>query len=89
MKQHFEKCALAHSPEELGKEYPISVYINTFNTNKVHIEKIYDYVNKNFNFSVDNIIKELDLLNPIYYNLAAYGHFGRTDLNLTWEQIKS
>ena len=33
--------------------------------------------------------KELDLLNPIYYNLAAYGHFGRTDLNLTWEQIKS
>ena len=73
----------------IGKEYPISVYINTFNTNKVHIEKIYDYVNKNFNFSVDNIIKELDLLNPIYYNLAAYGHFGRTDLNLTWEQIKS
>ena len=73
----------------IGKEYPISVYINTFNTNKVHIGKIYDYVNKNFNFSVDNIIKELDLLNPIYYNLAAYGHFGRTDLNLTWEQIKS
>ena len=73
----------------IGKEYPISVYINTFNTNKVNIEKIYDYVNKNFNFSVDNIIKELDLLNPIYYNLAAYGHFGRTDLNLTWEQIKS
>ncbi len=73
----------------IGKEYPISIYINTFNTNKVSMDKIYDYVNKNFNFSVDNIIKELDLLNPIYYNLAAYGHFGRTDLNLTWEQIKS
>lgn len=72
----------------IGKEYPISVYIDTFNTNKVEIEKIYEYVNKNFNFSVDNIIKELDLLKPIYYQIAAYGHFGREDLDLSWEKEK-
>ena len=72
----------------IGKEYPISIYINTFNTNKIEMDKIYEFVNNNFNFSVDNIIKELDLLNPIYYRLASYGHFGRTDLDLPWEKIK-
>ena len=46
------------------------------------------FLNNNFNFSVDNIIKELDLLNPIYYDLASYGHFGRTELDLSWEKIK-
>ena len=61
---------------------------NKFNTEKKPLKEIHKYVEKNFNFSVDNIIKELDLQKPIYYNLAAYGHFGRKDLNLTWEQIK-
>ncbi len=73
----------------IGKEYPISIYIDTFNTNKVDIKDIYNYVNKNFNFSVDNIIKEIDLLRPIYYQVAAYGHFGREDLDLPWEKIKN
>lgn len=72
----------------IGKEGPISLYINTFNTNKVPMEKIYEYVNDNFDFTVDNIIKELDLLRPIYYDLASYGHFGRDDLDLPWEKIK-
>lgn len=72
----------------IGKEGPISLYINTFNTNKVPMEKIYEYVNNNFDFTVDNIIKELDLLRPIYYDLASYGHFGREDLDLPWEKIK-
>lgn len=72
----------------IGKEDPISIYIDTFNTEKTTKEEIYEYVNQNFNFSADNIIKELNLLNPIYYQLAAYGHFGRDDLNLSWEQIK-
>lgn len=72
----------------IGKEYPISIYIDTFNTEKKPIEDIYKYVENNFNFSVDNIINELNLQNPIYYQLAAYGHFGRKDLNLSWEQIK-
>ncbi|MDD5979515.1 MAG: methionine adenosyltransferase [bacterium] len=73
----------------IGKEYPTSIYIDTFNTNKVDIKEIYNYVNKNFDFSVDNIIKELDLLRPIYYKVAAYGHFGREDLDLPWEKIKN
>lgn len=73
----------------IGKEYPVSIYIDTFNTNKVDIKDIYNYVNKNFDFSVDNIIKELDLLRPIYYQVAAYGHFGREDLDLPWEKIKN
>ena len=72
----------------IGKEHPISIHIDSFNTEKKPIEEIQKYIEENFNFSVDNIIKELDLQKPIYYQLAAYGHFGREDLNLTWEQIK-
>ncbi|MBQ7105160.1 MAG: methionine adenosyltransferase [Bacilli bacterium] len=82
-----DKCEIQLS-YAIGKEYPISIYIDTFNTEKIDKEKIYKYIEDNFNFSVDNIIKELDLKRPIYYDLAAYGHFGRKDLNLTWEQIK-
>jgi len=66
-----ERCEIQLS-YAIGKEYPISIYIDTFNTNNVPIENIYEYVNKNFNFSVDNIIKELDLLNPIYYEIASW-----------------
>ena len=72
----------------IGQENPISIYINTFDTNKVPLNKIYSYVKTNFDFSVNNIINELDLLRPIYYDLAAYGHFGRSDLDLSWERIK-
>lgn len=81
------KCEIEIS-YAIGMEYPISIYINTFNTNKVDMSEIYYYVNNNFNFSVDNIIKELDLLRPIYYPLSSYGHFGRTDIDCTWEKIK-
>ena len=72
----------------IGTSNPISINIETYNTNKIPLEAIYDFVNQNFNFSVSNIIKELDLQRPIYYNTASYGHFGRTDINLPWEQIK-
>ena len=72
----------------IGQKDPISIFIETFNTEKVPLEKIYKFVKENFNFSVANIIKELDLLNIKYYNLAAYGHFGRDDLDLPWEKIK-
>ena len=82
-----DKCEMELS-YAIGQEQPISINIETFNTNKKSIEEIYEYVKNNFDFSVDNIIKELDLLRPIYYELASYGHFGRTDLNLPWEQIK-
>ena len=59
----------------------------TFNTEKVSLECIYKFVEENFNFSVGNIIKELDLLNIKYYDLAAYGHFGREEY--PWEKIKN
>lgn len=72
----------------IGQSKPISLYIDTKGTNKVEMEKIYQYVNDNFDFSVQNIIDELDLLRPIYYDLACYGQFGRKDLDLTWEKIK-
>ena len=82
-----DRCEIGIS-YTIGKEKPIHINIETFNTNKVPIEKIKEFVDKNFDFSVDNIINELDLKRPIYYNTAAYGHFGRTDINLPWEKIK-
>ena len=81
-----DKCEIELS-YAIGKAYPISLYINTFGTNKVPEEEIYKYVNNNFNLSVDNIIKELDLQKPIYYPLAAYGHFGRNDIECSWEKV--
>ena len=51
------------------------------------MEEIYKYVKNNFNFSPDNIIKELDLLKPIYSQTACFGHFGRSEF--PWEQIKN
>ena len=72
----------------IGNPEPIGVNIETYNTNKVPLNEIYKFIKDNFDFRVSNIIKELQLQNPIYYNIASYGHFGRTDINLTWEQIK-
>ena len=85
--KYADRCEVGLS-YAIGKENPISIDIETFGTNKVSLDEIYDYVNSNFNFSVDNIIKELDLLNQTYYDLAAYGHFGRMDLDLPWERIR-
>lgn len=73
----------------IGRGKPLSIYIDTKDTNKVAMEDIYGYVNDNFDFSVQNIIDELDLLRPIYYDLACYGQIGRDDLDLTWERIKN
>ncbi len=70
----------------IGEPNPISVNINTFNTGKVSDEELLDIVNKNFDFSVANIIKELDLRKPIYKTTTNYGHFGKE--YLPWEQFK-
>ena len=72
----------------IGNSKPISINIETYNTNKVPLQEIYTFIENNFNFSVKNIIEELQLQKPIYYNTASYGHFGRTDINLPWEQTK-
>ena len=82
-----ERCEIGVS-YTIGKSNPIHINIETYNTNKVSLKDIYKFVNDNFDFSVNNIIKELDLQKPIYYNVASYGHFGREELNLPWERIK-
>lgn len=69
----------------IGQLKPISLFIETFGTNKTKLSEIDKFVRDNFNFEVDNIIKELDLKKPIYYDLAAYGHFGRDGYN--WEKL--
>ena len=69
----------------IGCSKPISINIETFGTNKKSISEIKKYIDENFDFRVQNIIDELDLLKPIYYDLASYGHFGR---DTTWEKIK-
>jgi S-adenosylmethionine synthetase len=82
-----DRCEIGLS-YAIGQENPTSIDIDTFSTNKTSLEVIHTYVNNNFNFSVDNIINELDLLYQKYYNLSSYGHFGRIDLNCPWENIK-
>lgn len=70
----------------IGIEYPLSIEIETFGTNKASESEIYDFVKRNFDLSVDNMIKELDLLKPIFKQTACYGHFGNPDF--PWEKIK-
>lgn len=69
----------------IGVSKPISIYINTFNTNKIPEEKILEIINKVFNFEPSNIIKELDLQKPIYHLTTCFGHFGKN--NLPWEKL--
>lgn len=71
----------------IGVNKPIAFYIDTFNTNKISESKIYEIVKRVFDNSVSEIINMLDLRKPIYKNLATYGHFGRDDLNVKWEQL--
>ena len=69
----------------IGVAQPVSVVVETFGTAKIDEEKIAELVRKNFALSPTGIIRELDLLRPIYKQTAAYGHFGRTDVDLPWE----
>lgn len=69
----------------IGVAKPVSISINTFGTNKVIEDVITKLVNDNFDLRPAGIIKELDLRRPIYAQTAAYGHFGRTDVDLPWE----
>jgi S-adenosylmethionine synthetase len=66
----------------IGEPKPISFRIDTFNTNVVSIEKIYNAVEKTFNMDLATIVKELKLDSPIYQKTATFGHFGRDDLQL-------
>ncbi len=71
----------------IGVAQPVSVAVETFGTGKLSEEKIIELVKKNFDLRPAGIIKSLDLRRPIYRQVAAYGHFGRTDLDLPWEKI--
>ncbi|MEA1974384.1 MAG: methionine adenosyltransferase [Bacillota bacterium] len=70
----------------IGVAHPVSIFIETFNTEKIEIEKIEALVNKHFDLRPSAIIRDLDLRRPIYRQTAAYGHFGRNDLDLPWEK---
>lgn len=69
----------------IGVARPVSINVNTFNTGKISDRDIEALVQKNFDLRPAGIIKELDLRRPIYKQTAAYGHFGRTDVDLPWE----
>lgn len=71
----------------IGVAKPVSVLVETFGTAKIPEEKIAELIIKNFALSPSGIIKELNLLRPIYKQTAAYGHFGRTDVDLPWEHL--
>lgn len=70
----------------IGLASPISIEVNTFGTGKFDDEELKEIILKNFDFSVGNIIEELDLLKPVYASTACYGHFGRNEFS--WENIK-
>ena len=71
----------------IGVAEPVSIEIDTFGTGKIADQRIVDIVKEVFDLRPAMIIKNLDLRRPIYKQTAAYGHFGRTDLNLPWEQL--
>ena len=70
----------------IGVARPVSINVETFGTGKIPDQKIADLVAENFDLRPGAIIRDLDLRKPIYRKVAAYGHFGRDDLNLTWER---
>lgn len=70
----------------IGKSEPVSLCVDTFGTGVKSDEELLAIIRKNFNFSVTNILKELDLRKPIYSKTSCYGHFG--DPQFTWEKIK-
>ena len=66
---------------------PTSIMIDTFGTGKLTNEQLVSMIRENFDLRPAGIIKMLDLRRPIYSDTAAYGHFGRLDLNLPWEKL--
>ena len=79
-----DKCELQLA-YAIGVAEPVSIMIDTFGTGKIDDDKIAQLVEKNFDLRPAAIIRDLDLRRPIYRQVAAYGHFGRTDIDLPWE----
>ncbi len=72
----------------IGKAEPISVAVETFGTAKVDEGKILDIIRSNFDLRPGAMIRDLDLRRPVYQQVSAYGHFGRPDLDLSWERTE-
>ena len=81
-----DKCEIQLS-YAIGVAQPTSVMVDTFGTGKLSDEKVTEIVRENFDLRPAGIIKMLDLRRPIYKQTAAYGHFGRNDLDLPWEKL--
>ena len=81
-----DKCEIQLS-YAIGVAQPTSVMVDTFGTGKISDEKLVEIVRENFDLRPAGIIKMLDLRRPIYKQTAAYGHFGRNDLDLPWEKL--
>lgn len=81
-----DKCEIQLS-YAIGVAHPTSVTVDTFGTGKLTDEKLVEIIRENFDLRPAGIIKMLDLRRPIYRQTAAYGHFGRDDLNLPWERL--
>ena len=80
-----KKCEIQLS-YAIGVAHPTSIMVDTFGTGKVSDEKLVEIIRENFDLRPAGIIKMLDLRRPIYKQTAAYGHFGRTDIDLSWEK---
>lgn len=71
----------------IGVAKPVSITVDTFGTGRIAEDKIVEIVSKVFDLRPAAIIRDLDLRRPLYKQVAAYGHFGRTDVNVPWEQL--
>ena len=71
----------------IGVAKPVSILVDSYGTGKLPDEKLSEIVEKHFDLRPAAIIRDLDLRRPIYRQVAAYGHFGRTDIELPWEQL--
>ncbi len=81
-----DKCEIQLS-YAIGVAHPTSIMVDTFGTGKLENQKLVEIIRENFDLRPAGIIKMLDLRRPIYKQTAAYGHFGRTDLDLPWEKL--
>jgi S-adenosylmethionine synthetase len=79
-----EKC-LIHVAYVIGKAEPLAIMVDTFGTSKISESAFVKLINDNFDLTPRGMIKELDLLRPIYLKTACYGHFGRTEPEFSWE----
>lgn len=81
-----DKCEIQLS-YAIGVAQPTSINVETFGTGKLSDTKLVEIIRENFDLRPAGIIRMLDLRRPIYKQTAAYGHFGRTDVELPWEKL--